>query len=283
MSIKTIKHLAFILKLNAEELLHLSTIVDNFYYTKSEPKLDKNNNPKIKNGKQLFRTLNPSTKELKEIQSRIQKNILSKIELPDYAYGAVKGRDNVKNALKHRGKKYNFTTDLSNYFPTISNKQVYQMFVSNNFSPTVARILTKLTTYNGKLPQGAPTSPTISNLVFVKTGLKLKSVADSHNITFTSFIDDLTFSSKIDFKDIIPKLIQIILEDNFIISHQKTYYKTYRPTVTGVIVTNNYLFLTEKFKEKLSNLTDKTPEQISGLKNYALKIKRANTIKNKPN
>jgi RNA-directed DNA polymerase len=196
MSIQTIKHLAFILKLNAKELLHLSTIVDNFYYTKSEPKLDKNNNPKLKNGKQIFRILNPSINDLKIVQSKIQKNIISKIELPEYAFGAVKGKDNVKNALKHRGKKYNFTTDLSNYFPSIFNKQVYEMFIYYNFSPTVASVLTKLTTYKGKLPQGAPTSPTISNLVFVKTGLKLQSIAEKYNLTFTSFIDDLTFSSK---------------------------------------------------------------------------------------
>jgi RNA-directed DNA polymerase len=276
MSIKTVKHLAFILKLNAEELLHLSNTVDNYYYTKSEPKLDKQNNPKFKKGKQLFRTLNPSINELKIIQSRIQKNIIAEIKLPEYAFGAVKGKDNVKNALIHRGKKYNFTTDLSNYFPSIFNKQVYEMFIYNNFSPTVSRILTKLTTYQGKLPQGAPTSPTISNLVFVKTGLKLQALAEINNLTFSSFIDDLTFSSKVDFKNIIPEIIEIIINDNFIISHQKTFYKTYRPTVTGVVVTNNYLFLTEKFKEKLMNLEHKTPEQISGLKNYARKVKNAN-------
>ncbi|GAA4767403.1 MULTISPECIES: reverse transcriptase family protein [Flavobacterium] len=277
MSIKTVKHLAFVLKISPQDLLQLAKTVDNFYYTINEPKLDKDNNPKFKNGNQLFRTLNPSTKNLKIIQSRIQRNIISKIELPDYAYGAVKGRDNVKNALKHRGKKYNFTTDLSNYFPSITNRQVYNMFVENNFSPTVARVLTQLTTYNGKLPQGAPTSPTISNLVFVKTGMKLQAIANNQNLIFTSFIDDLTFSSKTDFKELIPELIQIVLNDNFIISHQKTFYKTYRPTVTGVIVTNNYLLLTEKFKKKLSDLENKTPEQILGLKNYALKIKKANS------
>lgn len=276
MSIKTLKHLAYILKVQTEELLHLCDCADNFYYTKSEPKLDKNNNPKFKRGKQLFRTLNPSFDKLKLVQSKIQKDIISKIELPDYAYGAVKGRDNVKNALKHRGKKYNFTTDLSNYFPSITNKQVFEMFISNDFSPTIARILTKLTTYKGKLPQGAPTSPTISNLVFVNTGLKLQIISNQNSLTFTTFIDDLTFSSKTDFKELIPTILNVILKDNFIISHQKTFYKTYRPTVTGVIVTNNYLFLTEKFKTKLSNLEGKTEEQILGLKNYAKKIKKAN-------
>ena len=73
MNIKTVKHLAYILKLQAEELLQLSNSVDNFYYTKNEPKLDKDNNPKFKNGVQLFRTLNPSIDKLKIVQKKKKK------------------------------------------------------------------------------------------------------------------------------------------------------------------------------------------------------------------
>src|SRR5690606_10788268 len=101
---------------------------------------------------------------------RIQKNILLKIDLPNYAFGAVKGKDNVDNAKQHQGKKYKFTTDLKDFFPSITNKAVNEMFVSQGFSHKVSGLLTKLTTYKGKIPQGAPTSSTLANLVFIKTG-----------------------------------------------------------------------------------------------------------------
>jgi len=280
MTINTIKHLAYILRLKPEELLQIVNNVNQYYYEKKEPKLDKENNPKFKNGIQQFRILTPSKEPLKSIQEKIHKRILLKIKLPDYAFGGVKGRDNVQNALRHKGKKFNFTTDLSNYFPSISSSQVFKMYRSNGFSPSVSQILTKLTTYEGKLPQGTPTSPTISNLVFVPTGLRLNSLAEKNKITFTSFIDDLTFSSPIDFKDLTFQFIDIITE-NFILSHKKTFYKTYRPTITGIVVTNNYLYLPENFKKKLTNLEGKTVEQINGLKNYESKVLNTN-IKNKP-
>ncbi len=57
------------------------------------------------------------------------------------------------------------------------------MYLLYKFSPTVARVLTQLTTYKGRIPQGAPTSPMIANLVFVKTGKKLEEFAKENNLT----------------------------------------------------------------------------------------------------
>lgn len=275
MVINTLKHLAYILRSKPEDLLQIANDINQYYYEKKEPKLDKENNPKFKHGIQQFRIITPSKEPLKNIQEKIHRNILLKIPLPDYVYGGVRGRDNVQNAQRHKGKKFNFTTDLSNYFPSISSRQIFAMFRRNGFSPTVCQILTKLTTFDGKLPQGTPTSPTLSNLIFVSTGEKLNSLAKENKIIFTTFIDDLTFSSSNDFKNLIPEFINIICED-FILSHKKTFYKTYRPTVTGIVVTNNYLYLPENFKKKLNNLEGKTEEQIRGLKNYELKVKKAN-------
>jgi RNA-directed DNA polymerase len=281
MSIKNVKHLAYTLRLKPDELMQLITDVNKYYYRRDFLKLNKDNSPKLKNGELQYRTITPSVKRLEIVQDRIQKNILSKIQVPDYVYGGVKGKDNIKNALKHRGKKYNFTTDLSNYFPSISSKQVYNMFLSNGFSHTTARILTILTTYRGKLPQGTHTSPTISNLVFVPIGLAIEKLATDHNITFTTFIDDLTFSSQNDFKEIVPQILELITSEGLKLSHNKTFYKTFRPIVTGVVVTNNHLFVQDNFKDKLADVENKSQAQIAGMKNYELRIKTASLSSNK--
>ena len=73
--------------------------------------------------------------------------------IPEYAFGAIKGKDNISNAKKHQGKKYIFTTDLTNFFPSVSHNQVFEMFVSVDFSPTVARCLTEF--FRRKLPGSA--------------------------------------------------------------------------------------------------------------------------------
>ncbi len=265
--IKTAKHLSYELKVELSEIDHIIKNIDNFYYQKETIKKNDNGEPKVRNGIIQKRVLNPSIKRLKVIQKRLQKNILQKLTIPDYAFGAIKGKDNISNAKRHQGKKYIFTTDLTNFFPSVNHKQVFEMFISFDFSPTVARLLTKLTTYKGKLPQGAPTSPIVANLVFVKTGKRLQEIAKENNLTFTSFVDDLTFSSPTDFKDKIQELLDAVVEDGFKISHRKTNYKSKLPTVTGIIVKNNNLDLPKEFKDKMKDETQ-SRERLSGLKRY---------------
>lgn len=274
--INTKSHLAYTLKVRESEIESIINSIDKHYYEKVELKSEKDGTPKLdKNGIQKKRVLHPSINRLKQIQKRILKEILSKLIIPDYAYGGIKKRDNVKNARKHQGKKYIFTTDLKDFFPSIKNGQVFEMFRSFNFSPTVARVLTQLTTYKGQLPQGTPTSPALANLVFIKTGKKLQEFATENKITFTSFIDDLTFSAPSDFKAKANFIIDTLQEDGFKISHGKTNYKTKNPTVTGIVVKNNNLAITSTYKIKIKDITGKTEEQIRGLNLYAERVKKA--------
>lgn len=269
--IKTEKHLAFILKVHIKELRSILTNIDKYYGETIIVKTDKFDNPKLKlNGEPKTRIINPSRNRLKVIQKRLQLNVLQQLEMPDYAYGAIKGKDNLTNAKRHLGKKYKFTTDLRDFYPSISNRIVNQMLLNEGFSPTVAHLITRLTTYKGYVPQGAPTSSTIANLVFKSTGDKLSDLAKRIDATFTSFVDDLTFSSPEDFKEVLPEILSIIAE-NHRISHSKTNYSR-NPNITGVHVMNNHLMLPKSFMDKINNLEGKTPEQIEGLYRYKKRV-----------
>jgi len=273
--INSTKHLSYILKVDFKEIQAIINNIDNYYKEKVIIKLDKFGNPKLdKNGEPRKRIINPSLNRLKVIQKRIQKNILLTIELPSYAFGAVKGKDNVDNAKQHQGKKYKFTTDLKDFFPSITNKAVYEMFINHHFSPQIASILTKLTTFKGKIPQGAPTSSTLANLVFMKTGDILYQFAQENQLTFTSFVDDMTFSSSTDFKSKIPEILKIITND-YKISHKKTNYSR-NPNITGLHPMNNHLKLPKSFMDKLKSTEEKTLEQITGLLRYKEKVNIAN-------
>lgn len=273
--INTPKHLAFVLKVDLKEIKSILKNIDNYYREKIIVKTDKFGKPKLDSkGNPKQRIINPSINRLKVIQKRIQKNILLKLDMPDYAYGAVKGRDNVINAKKHQGKKYKFTTDLKDFFPSITNKSVYEMFVDEDFSHEVSSILTKLTTYKGKIPQGAPTSSTLANLVFRKTGDLLDKFSKDNDLTFTSFVDDMTFSSPNDFKEIVPEILNIITAD-FRISHKKTNYSR-NPNITGLYPMNNHLKLPDSFMKKYRERDEKTPEQKAGILRYKEKIEIVN-------
>ena len=182
--INILKHLYYELKVKKSDVIHVIENIDKFYYKKEEVKT-KDGFPQIQNGVKQTRTLYPSKLILKDIQKRILRDILSKLTIPDYAYGSVKGRDDISYAKYHSASKYFFTTDLKKFFPFITNRMVFEMFRSFHFSPTVSRILTQLVTYKGGVPQGAPTSPAIANLVFIKTGTTLQQFANKHDLTFT--------------------------------------------------------------------------------------------------
>lgn len=273
--INTPKHLAFVLKVDLKEIQSILKDIDKYYREKIIVKTDKFGKPKLDSkGNPKQRIINPSINRLKVMQKRIQKNILLKLYMPDYAYGAVKGKDNVSNAKRHQGKKYKFTTDLKDFFPSITNKEVYEMFIKEKFSHEVSSLLTKLTTYKGKIPQGAPTSSTLANLVFRKTGDILDTFSKENELTFTSFVDDMTFSSPKDFKELVPDILNIITA-YFKISHKKTNYSR-NPNITGLHPMNNHLKLPDSFMEKYRERDEKTPEQKEGLIRYKEKVSISN-------
>lgn len=258
--------------------------LDRYYYLKSTPKLDKQGNQAYdKYGKPRSRDIYPSTGQLKKIQKTILHKLLGTIKLPDYAFGGAKKRDNILNAKRHQGNKFVFNTDLRSYYPGITNKQVFDMFVKYKFSPSVARLLTQLTTYKGMLPQGTHTSPYIANLVFTEGGVKLKEFATKHNLTFTTFVDDITFSSKKDFKYLIPTIIEIIESNGFRISHNKTFYQTKDPKVTQVIVKNNCLCLDTYYKRKIEAFDEieRSTAKAIGTINYFERVKKIGKTKKK--
>jgi len=270
--VKSLKHLSFLLKIREKDLHDLLDNIEEYYYEKVTKKTNADGSIKLKNGVPDIRVINPSINRLKTIQKRLAKIVLSKIEIPSYAYGGIKGKDNIKNANAHKGKKFNFTTDLAAFFPSVNNRQVYDMFVSFGFSADVANRLVRLTTYKGKLPQGAPTSSIIANLVFIKTGNKLQDLAVKNKLTFTTFVDDITFSSSASFKDDTKEIIEIINRDGYRISHKKTHFKSGNKIVTGVGVGQNGLSQTEVLKNKILSEADTTTARYNGLINYKKRI-----------
>lgn len=225
-----------------------------------------------KYGEYWTRVINPPKEELKEIQKCINNYLVDNVSMPTYAFGGIKGKDNIRNARYHKGQKYVFQTDLKDFFPHITHKMVYGMYVRVGFSPDVASLLTKLTTYRGHLPQGAPTSTTIANLVFMPTGMALQTIAEREGLRFTTFVDDVTMSSQKDFKHIVPEIIETIVSSGFKISQGKTTYRSGITDITGVKMLNNSMTVTDKFDNSLAKENDLSTPRVKGLLNYQKRI-----------
>lgn len=204
----------------------------------------------IYNEEKIRRILAPS-KKLKERQKWILRNILSKIELNDCVHGFVKGRSIVTNAKCHVRKKEILCLDISDFFPSIKLKEVVRVFKQLGYIEEVAEELGNLCTFEGVLPQGAPTSPTLSNAIFTIVDEKLIGYSKKNNLVYTRYADDITFStnmSKIERHT--EPIINIINEYGYSINVDKTHIMkdNYRKMVTGLVV-NESVKIPKKFKK----------------------------------
>lgn len=182
--------------------------------------------------------------------------ILKAIYQPsDFAMGFVEGRCVVDNALRHIGQNYVFNTDIENFFPSIEQPRVWKRLQLKpfNFKKPIANILAGLCCIKEKdndgavkyiLPQGAPTSPLITNAICDTLDRRLSGLARRFNLHYSRYADDITFSSMHNVYNeggnFRKELRRLIEGQNFKMNEAKTRLqkKGERQEVTGIIVSN---------------------------------------------
>jgi len=140
------------------------------------------------------RTILAPDPDLKKIQRLILHRLLAKLKVHNAAHGFQSNRSIVTNALPHVGVAVVIHLDLQNFFPSISATRIDNYFRLTGWNAEAAALLTQLCTHQGALPQGAPTSPKLSNLVNYRLDIRLSKLAAKFNGTYTRYADDLTFS-----------------------------------------------------------------------------------------
>lgn len=170
------------------------------------------------------------------------------------AHGFVPGKSIMTNAQQHRSRRMVLNTDIENFFGTINFGRVRGFFIKNRsfaLHPDVATVLAQIAIHDNQLPQGAPTSPVISNLITHVLDVKLAQLASKSGCTYSRYADDLTFSTNL--KDF-PAQLAVQVADHewvagdglrkaveaqgFALNEKKTrlQYRTSRQSVTGLVV-----------------------------------------------
>jgi hypothetical protein len=140
------------------------------------------------------RAIEAPSEKLMALQRRVLHRLLNALPMPDCATGFVPGRSIVDNARPHAGQGVLISLDLADFFPSISAEQVQAAWQGIGWNAESARILTAICTSEGHLPQGAPTSPALSNLVCGRLDVRLDRLAQAAQGHYTRYADDLTFS-----------------------------------------------------------------------------------------
>jgi len=159
--------------------------------------------------------------EYKNLLKVIDKKILKKLDLPSAIKGGRKKESIYSNAKLHCEKEEVMSLDIKNFFPSINSKRVHRELVNRGFSENYATLIVNLTTCNGKLPQGFPTSNNIANMVITPMIERLQSLADKFGLTVTVWVDDITISGShrvSKFKNLINK---IIVQEAFTVNEKK--------------------------------------------------------------
>ncbi len=148
--------------------------------------------------KDKVRTFRVPDDELMDIQRRIVQRVLNPIGFGDEVHGGIRGRSAATNAAVHRSQNCVVNLDVKSFFDKVRHEAVYRMFRHDlGFGRDVASLLTRLTTFRSLLPQGAPTSPAVANLVLaMPVDAPLASLVQDLEVKYTRFVDDLTFSGK---------------------------------------------------------------------------------------
>ena len=222
----------------------------------------------IKKRTGAYRLIESPKQQLKTVQRIILQDFLNRIPLHNAAHGFCRKRNPVTFTAGHVGQACCLRMDLKDFFPSISGGRVRGMFGAFGMPPEVARCLAALTTTQthlniieprqpagnrgqfsasrlylpAHLPQGAPTSPAIANIMAYRLDARLSGLAAAANVHYTRYADDLLFSGDRLFgrqaKTFATTVGAIVLEQGFQINHHKTkiQFASQRQTATGIVL-----------------------------------------------
>ena len=224
---KDVVRVSEILDINIRDLYQFSNNQAKHYYAASIPK---------KNGG--VRELNVPSHYLKHIQRKILDKMLYSLPVSEYAKAYLPKARLTDNALPHMGKEKILKLDIKGFFDNIDTDMVCSVFSRLGFESAATSLLANICTLEGCLPQGAPTSPYIANLVMTYFDDRVGSYCKEKNIAYTRYCDDMTFSGSFDEKALEEYVEHLLCRQGFELNRKKTVCvsASQQQRVTGIVV-----------------------------------------------
>lgn len=214
-----------------------------------------------------FRLILAPRKFIKIIQYWLKDHILNHLKTHSSCYSYRSGVSIKDNAINHVKKKFVANIDISDYFGSINKKMIKDCFYKNNVPEHIINTITGIVTYNDVLPQGAPTSPIISNAILFEFDEEMSFHAQIFGSTYTRYSDDISISS--DERENIDALISIaeanLLSAGFTLNKKKQRITSdnSRQVVTGILV-NDSIRPTRSYRKKIRSAFDHALKERDG-------------------
>ena len=187
------------------------------------------------------RTITAPAPRLKRLQRRLMGSLFATIPVHDAATGFRAGQSVVTNATPHVGQRLVVNVDIASFFDTTRYELIVgacRQVAGGILSPRAYLLLADLCAYNGHLPTGAPTSPALANIILRPVDRPLAIAASRHNIAYSRYADDLTFSGGDNVPRILPFVERLLAELGYRLDADKTnlFRRGRRQIVTGLVV-----------------------------------------------
>lgn len=215
-----------------------------WYYTRHIPKANGGT-----------RTISVPSYEIRNQQEFIMEKILKELPVSDRAFAYRKGISIGDCAKPHIGQQVLIHLDIRDFFGSITENMVFEMFCrETGYAKSLCRFLARLCCHRGHLPQGAATSPMLSNIVFRHCDDALDAVAKKYAMHYTRYSDDLFFSAGADIPvgEFLKEIRQVLSAFGFRLNEEKTKVRRcqHRQTVLGMTV-NDHLQVSRSYRRKL--------------------------------
>jgi len=199
------------------------------------------------------RNLSVPDEVLKGIQKRISEVLLIHMPVSRYAKAYRFGSSTLRNAKHHVGKRVVLKLDILHFFDSIRYSTVKdKVFPREIYAEPLRILLTMLCYYKDALPQGAPSSPSITNIILYEFDELVGQWCRERDIAYSRYCDDMTFSGNFDPAEVIRFVRPELKKMGFLLNEQKT--KVQRPgqqqSVTGIVV-NEKLSIPADYRRKL--------------------------------
>ncbi len=200
-----------------------------------------------------FRQLSVPDEILKSIQKSITEKLILPMGISKYAKAYYPSCFIVKNAKLHIKKKIVLNLDIFKFFDSISYSMVKdKVFPTDVYAEPLRILLSLLCYYNDGLPQGAPSSPAISNVIMCEFDELVGKWCERQGICYTRYCDDMTFSGEFNPNIVISFVRSELKKQGFLLNEQKTKIQKdgRRKSVTGLVV-NEKLSIPIEYRRKL--------------------------------
>ena len=200
-----------------------------------------------------FRNLSVPDEVLKSIQRQISEVLLIHVPVSRYAKAYRFGSSTLRNAKHHVGKQMVLKLDILHFFDSIRYSTVKDIvFPEEIYAEPLRILLTMLCYHKDALPQGAPSSPAITNIILYEFDEQIGQWCRERNIAYTRYCDDMTFSGDFDPAEVIRFVRLELKKMGFLLNEQKTRIQCpgQQQTVTGIVV-NEKLSIPADYRRKL--------------------------------